>query len=313
MLEYLNNYDNINTYDDSFKTHIYLTLLSLNNHNYNESIYEEEIKKIENFLRKVNNYKVKIQLKRKEGEINTLLTEIKDILSRNIDIINKYNKDNLDIINILNNKEPKEITSLIDRLTKVKMNKVNILPKYNSIINTFIDTYQIENNTIKLNNNIIISFDELYDIYDYLLNLDNYKEIYHKEDIITKHNKLIIDLISTIKNNTKLTKEETILVILNYLVKTDINPNNLDFSKFHIDNIKISDLYSFANNNLSMNNHASWRKVIIPNDYLLNKIKELLSKGMCYFKDNNLILENTTDFKVSINTNEIIDLINKHI
>ena len=310
-MDYLTNYDNINSYDDSFKVLAYLTLLSLNNHNYKEDIYLEEINKVENFLRKVNNYKVKIQLKRKEGEINTLLTEIKDIYNRNTDIINKYNKDNLDIINILDSREPKEITPLIDRLTRVKMKKVNILPKYNNIINTNIDNYEIENNTININNNLIISFDGFYDIYDYLLDLSNYKEVYRKTEIINYHHKLILDYINMIKSNTKLTKEETILVILNYLVKKDIIPNELDFSKFKIGNIKISDLYNFANNNLTEEYHAKWGKVIIPNDYLFNKIKELLSMGMCYFKDDSFILENTSDFKISISSLELINLINK--
>ena len=76
LYELLDNKENKREYYNQFKLNIYLTLLSLNNNNYQESIQKEEINTIENYLRKINNLKVKIQLKRKEEDINKLLTEI---------------------------------------------------------------------------------------------------------------------------------------------------------------------------------------------------------------------------------------------
>ena len=303
--------DYLSSADEQFKVHIYFTLLSLNNNNYKEKIYLDEISITEDFLRKLNNFKVKIQLKRKEKEIDKLLEEIKKLYEKEKELIDKYNIDNIDIINTILSKDPKSITPLIDKLTKAKMHFVSKLDYYSLIIKTNINYYHLNDNIITINDNIVISKEELYEMYSYLLNINNYKEVFKKEDIKTIHKKIITDLISSIKDNTELNKEERVLVILNYLVKNNIDTFSLDFSKFHIDNIKISDLYNFANSGLFSKGHATWRKVIIPNDYLFNKIKELVSSGMCYYKDNNFILENNSDFKVSINTSELINLITK--
>ena len=83
-----------------------------------------------------------------------------------------------------------------------------------------------------------------------------------------------------------------------------------------IDNIKITDLYSFASTNKELENNklARWNKVIIPNEYLYSKIKDLIQKGMYYYNENNFTLENidnrTSDFKISINIDKIPTFLN---
>ena len=48
--------DYLSSADEQFKVHIYFTLLSLNNNNYKEKIYLDEISITEDFLRKLNNF-----------------------------------------------------------------------------------------------------------------------------------------------------------------------------------------------------------------------------------------------------------------
>ena len=125
LLQILNNQDNID-YEDNLsllKINIYLSLLSLNNNNYKDSIYENEYEIINNFLRKINNLKVKIQLKRKNNEIDKLSNDIISLYKDNIKIIKKYNKNNFQIEEIINGKDIKNITKLLDSMTKIKIEK----------------------------------------------------------------------------------------------------------------------------------------------------------------------------------------------
>ena len=93
LLQLLNKEEVIDDKEEEelLKINIYLSLLSLNNHNYKDKIYEEEFLIIDNFLRRVNNYKVKIQLKRKDTEIEEILKEINLLYEENKKIIDKYN------------------------------------------------------------------------------------------------------------------------------------------------------------------------------------------------------------------------------
>ena len=143
LLDILNSQENL--YDDTLETplklNIYLALLSLNNNNYKDEYFITEHEIIDNFLRKVNNLKVKIQLKRKETEIDNLIKDIMNIYQENTFIINKYNREKLNIESIIDSKEPESITNLIDKLTRIKIHKLdnifiqekraNILTLYN--------------------------------------------------------------------------------------------------------------------------------------------------------------------------------------
>lgn len=315
LLQLIDNKQSENLFSNDLKLNLYLTLLSLSNSTYNESIYLDEISTIEDFLRKTNNLKVKIQLKRKEEEIEKLLNEIKEIYENNSEIISKYNKESLLVIDTINTKDPKKITELIDKLTKEKMQKVERKKYYDDSRimiqkNIFTSSYYIENDILYINtkNDKLISLPiiEFYEIFDYLLNIDNYPQIFPSNTSNRFHTILIANIIEVIKSNNKIT-DEIIPVILTHLLFKE-NPNYLevDMSKFNIDNIKITDLYRIAKNNQTNDNHktAKWKKVLIPNEYLYQRIRELTEKGMYYFSDNKFILENvennTSDFKISI-------------
>ena len=276
-IEYLNNLLNNDEVDNNRLTFdIYLTLLALNNKQYQNSHYNIEINVLDDFLRKVNNLKVKIQLKRKDNEIDELLTNIKTIYEQNKVLIDKYNQDNIDIINVLDSKEPSDITNLVDKLTKLKIQKLNKKDTYDKLRNDitskiFISEYYFDNNNLYINNQTILLTD-FYEMFDYLLDINNYKPIYQQEINNNLRIKTISELINKIKVNQPVTTY--LPVILTILFNKPLNSENINTTKFNIENIKISDLYSF----LSYDgiNTAKWKKVSIPNEYLYGKIKEFM-------------------------------------
>lgn len=315
-------------YQKDLKVNFYLTLLTLSGSIYDKKIYQEEQEIIDDFLRKVNNLKIKIQLKSKEEHIDTLLNSILSIYQEKSDTINKYNKDNLDINNILKSKNKEEITNLIDKFTKLKMHKNDLAPEYNQkreeIANTILhNPYYLEEEYLYIlttEKTIKIPITEFYEIFDYLLDIKYYPNLFNKKEINTSHLNTIASLIKFYllkeENNPN---EDSIYIslILTYLINTDMNNfiKYINTSKFKIDNIKITELYLLAaispkEENTSL---AKWNKVTIPNDYLFDKIKEITKKGTYYFKDDYLILENiinnTSDFKISINTKDMITIL----
>ena len=315
LIELMTNNELKREYQNNFNINLYMTLLALNNANYKESMYQEELNIIEDFLRKINNLKVKIQLKRKESEIDELLDIIKKIYQNNNKIIDRYNKEHINIIDVLNIKNTKQLTNLLDKLTKVKMNLISNKPKYDNIRNELINNiskynYYIKDNNITINN-ITISLTDFYEIFSYLLNIKNYKDTYPSQENNELHKQLIEKIINLINSKSNLNSEIIPIVLTNLLPKKIPNYETISTSNFSIDNIKITDLYSLANtnNNITNMNTAKWQKILIPNEYLYNKIKEIVSKGMYYFKEDNFIIENientTSDFKVSISINNI--------
>ena len=316
LINQLNNCNQVLEFNDELKINIYLTLLALNNNNYNDSIYTNEINIIENYLRKTNNLKVKIQLKRQEQEINNLLNEIKTIYHDNKNLIEKYNKEHLKIINIINTLDDKQITNVIDKLTKEKIRYQDNKKYYDEtrkeiIENIWHSNYKIINEYIHIDNlktkkNIIISKKEFTDIFDYLLNINNYKHLYINEKTDKLHIDLINQIISLIHTKRK-PNNEIIPIVLTYLIfQNNKQYDKIDASNFNIENIKISDLYSFVKEKTSSNQRLlKWKNILIPNEYLHNKIKKSSINGQYYFKDNNFIIENINntinDFKLSIN------------
>ena len=149
LLDILNSQENLydNTLETPLKLNIYLALLSLNNNNYKDEYFTIEHEIIDNFLRKVNNLKVKIQLKRKETEIDNLIKDIMNIYQENTLIINKYNRENLNIESIIDSKEPESITNLIDKLTRIKIHKLDSKENYDS------ERIKIINNIFKIDIN----------------------------------------------------------------------------------------------------------------------------------------------------------------
>ena len=332
LLNLLNNKDDhkLPESDELLKINIYLSLLSLNNHNYHKEYFIKDQEIIDNFLRKVNNLKVKIQLKRKEPEISKVIEEIDTMYDEYNKIINKYNKENDDIKNIISTKDPKKITNLIDKLTKVKFYKEN--NKENSEEqrafveeNIFNSEYYIENSTLYVktdNEERMIPLEEFYEIFDYLLEIDNYNQVFLNNKENREHIIIISELIKLITENIltkEISKRQLVPIILTHVLsKNIINLNKIDTSNFKIDNIKITDLYSFANNNQSLETKsAKWNKIVIPNQYLYDKIKDLIQRGMYYYQEDNFTLENienkTSDFKISIKLTEMTKLLNEII
>ena len=316
LIKLLDNTSDSLTYNDNLKLDIYLTLLSLNNHNYSDKLYQNEISIIEDFLRKVNNLKVKIQLKRKTEEIDSLLSDIKNIYQNNKVIINKYNPDNDEIITIIVSKEPNLITNLIDKLTKNKILTIENKPYYDNLRNQvldniFITNHYLENNIVHIGNDITINDYEFYKVFEYLLDINNYEANYLNEEINNLNREITINLIAYLTKFEPL--NNYLPVVLTYIFTNDYYSESIDMSKFNIDNIKITELYSFANSKSITNNNAKWKNVIIPNDYLYQKIKLMVNNGKYYFKNNIFIMEIINDFKISIITEDLINFLKANL
>lgn len=327
LLYLLNNLNDTNEFHNELILNIYLTLLSLNNLNYHDEYYTNKINILEDYLRKVNNLKVKIQLKRKESEIETLLNEIKEIYQSNTKLIERYNKNKINILETLDSKDAKQITNLIDAQTKQKMHLVYEKENYDNIRNTITNfiwdsNYYISDNYLYLNltndNSVMTSLDDFYEMFDYLLDINNYKEIYSNTESEDNHKLIINELINLVENQSAMNIGNLIPIILTD-ISTKIIPNyeKINTSKFIINNIKITDLYSFANKQIINSNTAKWNKVSIPNTYLYNQIRALSHKGMYYFKNNSFILEsiinNASDFKISINIDDLISFLKDNL
>lgn len=320
LLDLINDLTNFDLFNNELKLNIYLTLIALSKGYYNEAKYQSDLDIVDDFLRKTNNLKVKIQLKRKEDEITDLINRLKDIYEKNSKLIDKFNYDKLSITTIIENRNPLEITNLIDKLTKEKINYHDNKDMYDNlrtkiISHIFSNNYNIiDNNTLVLNtpdnNDIVISLDIFYKVFDYLLDIDNYQETLN-----SNHTTSINDIINILTTKT-INKETLIPIILTNIINKNIpNPDILDFSKFNINNIRITDLYSIAGNNQNYLNEksAKWNKIYIPNSYLHQRIKEIIKVGTYYFKDNIFYIEELNNFKISINTDNMLDFLKNYL
>lgn len=326
-----NNPKEINSDEQSqLKFNLYLTLLSLNNDNYPETYDENNSNIIDDFLRKTNNLKIKIQLKRKDEEINKLLDNLIIIYKSNQKLINKYNEDNLDILEILKQKKIQELTNLIDKLTQKKYRYHTFYQENKSlrkdIINNIFNYNKIiQDNILYIKNpdqEISIKLSDFYLLFDYLLDINLYNNIFANPNENNFHKDMINNLITQIEKNTSLKDNPTSLIplILTYLSSQNTKNNlDIDTSSFNIENIKITDLYSFASyNDPKKNNTAKWEKVNIPNEYLLEKLTMIIKKGMYYKTEDKYVFENiccnkTSDFKVSIANDKIIPFLKESI
>ena len=125
LLNLLNNKENINIeeYKEELTVNLYLTLLSLSNLEYSDTLNQKEKETIRDFLTRLYNLKVKIQLKRKQSEINKLAEELITQYYENINILSIYIKDGSELENIINTLDANNLTKLVDMVTKDKMNK----------------------------------------------------------------------------------------------------------------------------------------------------------------------------------------------
>ena len=327
LLQLLNNEENIDIEKNQKEliVNLYITLLSLSNIEFSEEIDLKEKNEISDFLRKLNNLKVKIQLKRKPSETNKLAEELITQYYENINILSVYIKDGVELENIINTMDAKSLTKLIDKVTKDKMNKDYRKEEINKRRNELVkllptSEYYIKENTIYIKNNDTyeeITYESFLEMFSYLLNLDNYKVTYKKQTSQKTHRLIISNIIKILLDN-KITKEELnkilIPILLTYSLSLNINKCvSIDASNFNIENIKISELYSLASTNQQEENKneltTKWRNISIPNEYLIEKLKEMIKRGMYYHIDDNFVLEHiendASDFKVSIKTEGI--------
>ena len=126
LLQLLNNDEDIDIEknQEGLIVNLYLTLLSLSNLEYSEDIDQKEKEIISDFLRKLNNLKVKIQLKRKASETNKLAEELITQYYENINILSIYIKDGIGLENTINTMDAKSLTKLIDKVTKERVGLV---------------------------------------------------------------------------------------------------------------------------------------------------------------------------------------------
>lgn len=326
LLQLLNKEENIDIdkYQEELIVNLYLTLLSLSNIEYSTKAEQKEYEIISDFLRRLNNLKVKIQLKRKKEEIEKMSQELINQYYENINILSIYIKDGKKVENIINTMDTKKLTDLIDAVTKEKMKKEDTKEETNKRRLELIELlpsseYYIENSIIHIKNNDYykeIGFEEFIEIFSYLLNLDNYSDLYSNKTNQRSHDSIINNIIKLLILNEKKKEEiDKILVpmLLTYTLSLNINNNyNLDTSVFNIENIKITELYSLAANEKKQDINETttkWRNISIPNEYLLNKLKIMIKNGMYYYKEDTFILENienkTSDFKISTKTDKI--------
>lgn len=326
ILKQLLNNKKFNTIDNQVLINLYVTLLSLNDNKYTLLNMMEECKEIKLLLVKINNLKVKIQLKRKQDEIDDLATEIFKTYDEKEKLLLNYIDDKVEFHKIIDSRDAKVITDYVDKITKKEMKNALQLDERNEIREKVLElilknVYQVNEQVIYINGNddeLKISVADFLDIFNYLLNIDNYDNIYKSGSSNDSHREIIKEIIKIIRheNNEEDKQKVVIPMVLTYMLpKLD---KKIKTSDFVIENIKISDLYSMAKNNLGQEEEtAKWKNVKISNEYLFNKLVEMINRGMYYYQDNKFILElvdnKVSDFKVSIEIDKMMDFLDDNL
>ena len=131
LLQLLNKEENVNIeeYKEELIVNLYLTLLSLSNLEYTEKLDDKEKEIIRDFLTRLCNLKVKIQLKRKAEEITKLAEDLITQYYENINILSIYIKDGIELENIINTMDAKSLTSFSNgySLAYIEKNQYNFV------------------------------------------------------------------------------------------------------------------------------------------------------------------------------------------
>ena len=298
--------------NDNLLVNMYITLLFLNNDYYSLENMKKEIDTTKIILIKINNLKVKIQLKRKEKEINSLIQEIKDSVNESYNLIAKYIKDKDELFTVIDSLDPVKITSYIDSVTKKEMNVLDDIDEVNSkrceLINLIKNNdYSVKDNKFSICNEEI-DLRSFYDTFSYLLDINNYGFVYKSDENNNARKEIIEKIISFINKKDDEYDKIVIPIGLTYLLSS-LGKMEINTSDFEIENIKISDLYSLANEKCLDKNTSKWKNINIPNDFLFDKIKKIITSGMYYFRDNRFVFElvedKVSDFKISIDIDKI--------
>jgi len=314
--------NNIDVFDNKILVNLYVTLLSLNNNKYTLLDTIKEGKEIKLLLIKLNNLKVKIQLKRKNDEIEKLANDIKKIYVDKENLLFGYIADKDELFNVIDTLDAKEITNYIDKITKIEISRNYKIDERNELREKILELilkndYKVDNNIISINDGdevVSILVDDFFDIFGYLLNINNYEYIYKSDNSNNSHMEIIKEIIEIIRN--KKSDADKINKIVIPMVLTYVIPNlnyNVKTNDFVIENIKISDLYNMAKSSNNNMDTAKWQNVRISNEYLYGKLIEMVNHGMYYYYDNKFILElvdnKISDFKVSIDKDKMINFL----
>ena len=310
------------TYNSLLDLNIYMALLNDSNHVYNMSIFHDEVMLVEDFLRKINNLKVKIQLKQKKSEIDKLTENIINIYDDNREVIDRFNTDYMDIKTIILGEVTETLTSLIDTITKEKMLRVKKQSEYirirDKIGTNLKDAYIQDDIYVFLldNEEIRMDKDEFIRIFDYLRDTN----IYSKNEMDTRTNRLrmlnIAKMIKTLYDKSNLDTIVVSSLLINNLIYSDItNLEEIDMSKFNILNVKINELYQNIDN--SGNSYlAKWHKTAIKSEYIYDRLIRIIKKGYFYNIDDMIIFEDTlnhqNEFKVSIKMDDLTKIIKNY-
>ena len=241
----------IDKHKEELMVNLYLTLLSLSSLRYSNDMDKIEKEIISDFLRKLNNLKVKIQLKRKENEIEKLSGELITEYYENINILSIYFKDGNELEKIINSKDSKDITKLIDTVTKDKMNKDDNKERYDTLRLELLEilpdsSYYINDNKIFIKNNdkeLELTIDEFISIFSYLLIPSNYNKLYTNKSNQKSHDLIVSNIIKFLVAKDKKDLEKIIIpTIITYILSLNIdNKYELDTSSFNIENIYSSE------------------------------------------------------------------------
>jgi len=198
--------NNIDVFDNKILVNLYVTLLSLNNNKYTLLDTIKEGKEIKLLLIKLNNLKVKIQLKRKNDEIEKLANDIKKIYVDKENLLFGYIADKDELFNVIDTLDAKEITNYIDKITKIEISRNYKIDERNELREKILELilkndYKVDNNIISINDGdevVSILVDDFFDIFGYLLNINNYEYIYKSDNSNNSHMEIIKEIIEII-------------------------------------------------------------------------------------------------------------------
>lgn len=326
ILRQLLNNKKFNKIDNQILVNLYVTLLSLNDNKYTLLNIMEESKEIKLLLTRLNNLKVKIQLKRKQNEIDDLSVDIKKNYEEKEKLLLNYIDSKEELYRVIDSRDAKIITGYIDKVTKMEIKNTMMMDERNELRERVLEliiknVYQVDEQMIcikGIDNEVKITIDDFLDIFNYLLNINNYDNIYKLNSSNDSHREIIKEIIKVIrKENSEEDRQKVVIpMALTYMLpKLD---KKIKTSDFTIENIKISDLYSMAkNNNEEDEDSPRWKNVKISNDYLFKKLGEMINRGMYYYQDDKFILElvdnKISDFKVSIEIDKMINFLNDNL
>ncbi len=292
---------------------LYTLLININKKEFKYEMDKEEEKELLEFIRLLNNFKVQIELNRRHDHLEESASKVLDSFYRNENILLNYLDDNVRVEDMLLVTDIKEIDNLIIDLSCKKKDKDKVYESKNKKIKEYTKLLNNKEYNVILDKIIFndeeVSIDEFKNLFNYLLNIDNYEFDYKSSKIKNLQLNIVKDIIDNI-NTLELDINKISKVIIPLLLNTSNNINeSVDSSGFKIDNISINDLLKNKNNELKENlAKVSFKgnNIALSNEYLFNKIIKIFNLGKYYFSEDKFILDDK-DFKCSILISKMVD------